>query len=309
MILRPNNQTKLYNLNKYINELINLFEKDILPNKILLSGQKGLGKSTLAYHFVNFILSQNEEFPYDSKKFSINENNKSYKLVLNQTSPNFHLIDVKDDKKNIDINQIRNLINYTNKSSFNNKQKLILIDNIEFLNLSSINALLKIIEEPNFGVFFILINNNKKVLPTLKSRCLDFKINLDHKNCIDTTNKILELNILDKISSNLLNYYQTPGKLCDIYSFSKEYDIDLKDISLEEFLKLIIDEKFYKKNYYIKTITLEYIEMFFLKMINLNKDNLFDFYSYFLEYFKNVDKYNLDEDSFFLDFKSKMLNG
>ena len=117
------------------------------------------------------------------------------------------------------------------------------------------------------------------------------------------------MNILDKISSNLLNYYQTPGKLCDIYSFSKEYDIDLKDISLEEFLKLIIDEKFYKKNYYIKTITLEYIEMFFLKMINLNKDNLFDFYSYFLEYFKNVDKYNLDEDSFFLDFKSKMLNG
>ena len=309
MILRPNNQTKLYNLNRYINELINLFEKDILPNKILLSGQKGLGKSTLAYHFVNFILSQNEEFPYDCKKFSINENNKSYKLVLNQTSPNFHLIDVKDDKKNIDINQIRNLINYTNKSSFNNKQKLILIDNIEFLNLSSINALLKIIEEPNFGVFFILINNNKKVLPTLKSRCLDFKINLDHKNCIDTTNKILELNILDKISSNLLNYYQTPGKLCDLYSFSKEYDIDLKDISLEEFLKLIIDEKFYKKNYYIKTITLEYIEMFFLKMINLNKDNLFNFYSYFLEYFKNVDKYNLDEDSFYLDFKSKMLNG
>ncbi len=309
MILRPNNQTKLFNLNIYINELINLFEKDILPNKILLSGQKGLGKSTLAYHFVNFILSQDEEFPYDSKKFSINENNKSYKLVLNQTSPNFHLIDVKDDKKNIDINQIRNLINYTNKSSFNNKQKLILIDNIEFLNLSSINALLKIIEEPNFGVFFILINNNKKILPTLKSRCLNFKINLDHKNCIDTTNKILELDILDNISSNLLNYYQTPGKLCDIYSFSKEYDIDLKDLSLEEFLKIIIDEKFYKKNYYIKTITLEYIEMFFLKMINLNKDNLFDFYSYFLEYFKNVDKYNLDEDSFFLDFKSKMLNG
>ena len=43
---------------------------------------------------------------YDSKKFLINENNKSYKLILNQTSPNFHLIDVKDDKKNIDINQI-----------------------------------------------------------------------------------------------------------------------------------------------------------------------------------------------------------
>ena len=67
------------------------------------------------------------------------------------------------------------MINYANKSAFNNKERIILIDNAENLNLNSSNALLKIIEEPNDNVFFILIfDNNKKILETVKSRCLKF---------------------------------------------------------------------------------------------------------------------------------------
>ena len=49
------------------------------------------------------------------------------------------------------------MINYANKSAFNNKERIILIDNAENLNLNSSNALLKITEEPNDNVFFILI--------------------------------------------------------------------------------------------------------------------------------------------------------
>ena len=78
-------------------------------------------------------------------------------------------------KKNIDINQIRNLINIMQKSTFNNKPRFILIDNIDLLNLNSINSLLKFLEEPNENIYFILIHNNTKILPTLKSRCINFK--------------------------------------------------------------------------------------------------------------------------------------
>ena len=76
------------------------------------------------------------------------------------------VIDLVDEKKNIDVAQIRKMINYTNKSTFNNKSRFILIDNIENLNKNSVNALLKIVEEPNDNIFFILINNNeKKIYP------------------------------------------------------------------------------------------------------------------------------------------------
>ena len=49
-------------------------------------------------------------------------------------------------KKSIDINQIRELINNLNKSSFNSKERFVLIDNIEYLNVNSINALLKLLK-------------------------------------------------------------------------------------------------------------------------------------------------------------------
>ena len=134
-------QLNLYGLEKEFNEFVQLFENKKLPNKILLSGQKGIGKSTLCYHLINYILSKNENHSYDIRNFIIQEENKSYKLILNETNPNFFLIDVKPDKKFIEISQIRNLIVNLNKSSFNEKPKLILIDNIEYLNLYSINAL------------------------------------------------------------------------------------------------------------------------------------------------------------------------
>ena len=108
-------------------------------------------------------MSQNEEHPYDYKNNKINPDNKSYKLILNKSNKIFFNWCLRE-KENIDINQIRELIISLNKSSFNNKKRFVLIDNIELLNLNSINALLKILEEPNENINFILINNNKMVL-------------------------------------------------------------------------------------------------------------------------------------------------
>ena len=60
------------------------------------------------------------KFEYDSRKLIINKENKSFKLLQNKTHPNFYLVDLLSDKKNIDVVQIREMISYTNKSTFNN---------------------------------------------------------------------------------------------------------------------------------------------------------------------------------------------
>ena len=162
--LEPINQTKLYGLDHYFHELITLYKDNIYPNKLLLSGQKGIGKSTLAYHLINYILTINEDYNYDVQNLKINENSHEFRTVINKSNTNLITVDVNLDKKTIDINQIRDLIINLNKSSFNNKPRFVLIDNIELLNKSSINALLKILEEPNKNIYFILIHNNKKIL-------------------------------------------------------------------------------------------------------------------------------------------------
>ena len=99
MNLKPINQINLYGLDEFFLDFVRLYQNKKLPNKILLSGDKGLGKSTLAFHLINYIFSRDEQFKYDYKNLKINPENKSFKLINNRTSPNFILIDNLDEKK------------------------------------------------------------------------------------------------------------------------------------------------------------------------------------------------------------------
>ena len=310
MNIKSSENRRLYGMKFYFNELINLYKENKMPNKILFSGKKGVGKSTLAYHIINYILSENEECKYDKKELIINKDNKSYKLLQNNTHPNFYLIDLIDEKKNIDIAQIRQMILYTNKSSFNDMPRFVLIDNIENLNINSVNALLKIVEEPNDNIFFILIHNcEKKILPTLKSRCLTFKINFSFDKSIEILNLLIDKNIFDLINIDLLSYYNSPGELINLLNFADEKKIDLKNSTLSNILNLLIDNSYYKKNKFVKSIIINYIELYFLKEYkkSIKKNSLLNIYHSFLEKIYNTEKFNLDEESLFLEFKSKLL--
>ena len=305
----PITQTKLYGLSSFIKELIQLEKNNTLPNKILLSGQKGIGKSTLAYHFINYVLSKNEEFKYNVDDLEINTNNHSYKLSLNKSNPNLILVDVNVDKKMIDINQIRELISNLNKSSFNDKPRFVLIDNIEFLNINSVNALLKVLEEPNHNTFFILINNDKKVFPTLKSRCINFRISLSNDESLFVANNLLDGKLNDLINKNLINFYLTPGNIFNLVKFSLLNKYDLSNINLKEFLNILIRNNHYKKDIFIKHLIFDFVEFYFSKMNNSISSKVHDSYSYFIKRISNTKKFNLDEESLFIEFEKKVLNG
>lgn len=309
MNLEPLNQTNLFELNHYFDELKKLYLEKKLPNKILLSGEKGIGKCTMSYHLINYILSFEENYSYDFNNYKINLENKSFKLVLNKSNPNFHLIDVAEDRKNIDINQIRNLIFNLNKSSFNSNPRFVLIDNIELLNNNSVNALLKILEEPNDNINFILINNNKKILPTLTSRCLNFKISITYNQSIKIVNDILNLNIYDLLNIDLINNYSTPGQLLSIISLGEVNNIDLKNTDLKGFLSIMIKEKYYKKDIRFNDILYPLIEFYFRKNLSKNNIKLMSIKNSFLKKINNMKIFNLDDEAFFIEFHDKVLNG
>ncbi len=307
--LKSINQTKLFGLDNFINELIQLDSNNNLPNKILLSGLKGLGKSTLAFHFINYILSKDEDYKYDKNNFEINSNNHSFKTVLNGSNPNLLKIEIKQDKKNIDIDQIRELISSLNKFSLNNKPRFILINNIEFLNKNAVNALLKILEEPTKNVFFILINNNKKILSTLLSRCINFKISLSNKESLLVANKLIEVKIEDVINNDLINYYSTPGNIYKLYIFSKINEFDLSNFNLKDFIKLLIKDNYYKKDNFIKYQIFDFIEFYFGKM-NINySSKIYNKYNYLLKRISDTKKFNLDEESLFIELNREIFNG
>ena len=100
-IVKPKNQLFLHGYEKYFKSFIKLVDKNELPSVILLTGHKGIGKSTFAYHFINFIFSKNEENTYSLNEYKINSNNRSYNLLAENIHPNFFLLESDQDKETI----------------------------------------------------------------------------------------------------------------------------------------------------------------------------------------------------------------
>jgi len=123
-----NTTLKLFSYNELFNHFVNLDINKKLPSRILLAGQEGIGKTSFALHLVNYFFSQNEITKYDVKNTIINKDSVSYNLVNNLSHPNFFYISRNQEKKFIEIDQIRSMINFLNKSSFNSNKKIILID-------------------------------------------------------------------------------------------------------------------------------------------------------------------------------------
>ena len=310
MNIKPSNNLNLIGYHETFLHLKNLYENSLLPNKIIFSGNYGIGKSTFAYHLINYILSKNEEKKYDFKENLILKSNRSYNLILNNSHPNFFLISSDDDKKNIQVSKIREMINFTNKSSFNDECKIILIDNVEYLNLNSINALLKIIEEPNDKIFFLLIHNNKtKILDTLKSRCIKFNLYLKNEDKLKIINKVTNSEFYNKLNNDFKNNYISPGDIISLYIFFKNNNID-EYISINDLLKLIIEKRLYKKDLFVKDKLSLFIELYFNKKLLhfKSKDKIYNLYKYFLSRIYECNKYNLDIENILIELNGKLLN-
>ena len=153
-----------------------------------------------------------------------------------------------------------------------------------------------------------MINNNKKILPTLLSRCINFKISLTHKENFDIINKLLSEKLDKLINKDLINYYQTPGYYYNLMMFAKNNNYELADLNLKDFLQKIITENHYKKDNLSKNIISELIEFYFNRINRSLSPHIYENYSYFIKRISDTKKFNLDEESLFNEFNEKILN-
>ena len=301
---------ELSTFKKEINFISNLYINRKLPQTILFTGEKGIGKLNVAYHLINFILSKDEDNEYCITTNKINSNNKTYNLLLKNIHPNLFLISLKDKKKNIDIEQIKNMKNFLNITSFSNKPKIVLIDGSEYLNLSSSNSLLKSLEENLNNVFFILVHDIKKnLLTTIKSRCIQFKFFLNNEDREKRINEILN-NQFNDLSSDFKNKYISPLFFKSLLEYCNKNNLQINDINLDNLLSDILKKKDYKKNEFVLKNFFLLVQLFLYKKIKKEQNNNKYFYllKYFTQRFDDVIKFNLDFESYVLEFKNLIYN-
>ena len=312
-IIPPKNQLHLFGYQNYFNSFIKLFQKNKLPNTILLSGQKGSGKATFSYHFINYLLSQNEQNKYELKNFKINSDNKSYKKLCDYIHPNFFLLENRGSDENIKIDDVRNLFKFLNKSTYNSNIKIVLMDNAEYLNINSSNALLKVLEEPNNNTFFFVINNSsKKILSTIKSRCIEFKFffNLNEKK--DIFEHLIN-QYDDKLKAEVIDddfYIDSAGNILKYMKILNENNIDYAKGKISCISYLIDKYKIIKDNQLLIFITF-LIELFYkdLSLKNNKKLNIYFFNKFkILNQINNMKKFNLNKNNLFLSLQGILNN-
>ena len=298
-------QTKLYGFKSHFNELVDVYNRKSLPNKILFSGKKGIGKSTFALHFINYIFSENEKNRYILDSCSIDINNKSYKLISQNIHPNFYYIKKQYDKKYIEISEIRNLNNFINKSSFNDNLKIVLIDDIEYLSTNASNSLLKIIEEPNNNVQFILIQDSRKfVLDTIKSRCIKFNFNLEDKYKAEILNDYFQDISYENLSNEFKNNYLSISDTINIIEFCIEENFIINKMSIEDLLIYIFKKNIFKLQKFNKLNIKVLIEIYLHNIYKKNKSyELYKLINFYNKKYNDVIKYNLDLETYYLEVK------
>ena len=303
--LVPSQQIFLYNYNKYFQLFSELYLQKKLPNVVLLSGLKGIGKSTFVYHFINFLLSKDSKNNYSLKNYSINKESKDFQLISKNLHPNFFLLDNVGIKKNIEIDQVRNLIKYLNKSTYADNLKFVMINNSESLNKNSSNALLKNLEEPTEKTYFFIIHNSAmRISDTIKSRCTEFKIFFHHDEMKNSLDKLIDqYNITENIIKDLYNnlYYETPGNIINFFQYKESNLVEKKNISL--YLKSLIDAYIKDKNLEILNYILMLIENFYFSKFLKNSKNISYHYNKIkiLKKIKQMIVFNLDPKNIFFE--------
>ena len=142
--------------------------KGRLSHFYLISGPAGSGKHTLANLLAAAILCKEPEGPCGVCR--------SCRKVLSGSHPDYITID-DPTKKTVPVDLIRqaraDLFVMPNESD----RKIYLFPRAQDMGIPGQNALLKVLEEPPpYGVFLLLTDNPEKLLPTVRSRCVELKL-------------------------------------------------------------------------------------------------------------------------------------
>lgn len=148
-----------------------MLESGRFPHALLIEGEAGTGRHTLANYLAAAAVCDGAEKPCGVCK--------NCHLAAARTHPDIALYAPEDGKKNISVMQARELRSSAWIRPHMALRRVFLIDRAETLNEQAQNALLKILEEPPDGVLFLLIITSKaQLLETVVSRCAVLSVSI-----------------------------------------------------------------------------------------------------------------------------------
>lgn len=180
-------------------QLAQLLTAGRFPHAILFHGPQGIGKRLLAEALAIRLIC-GPVAPAEVDMFgapvaatgqgplAANESSPQYFQLQAESCPDYHIIQPDDGKKSIGIKQVQNLLEVLLRSA--DTARTVIVDSLEDLTPEAANTLLKTLEEPRPGIYFILIAHQlSATLPTIRSRCRLLPL---HPLTADETQQVLQ---------------------------------------------------------------------------------------------------------------------
>lgn len=187
---RPKKLNELIGQDVLVRTLTNAIEKNRIPHAFVLTGIRGVGKTSSARIIARSLLcSKNEENKPTIEPCGECENCKS---ISNDN--HVDVIEV-DAASRTGVNDIREIIDQVSYAPVMGRYKIYIIDEVHMLSKSAFNALLKTLEEPPEHVKFIFATTEIRKIPvTIISRCMRFDLPRVPSNILkDHFSKIAEI--------------------------------------------------------------------------------------------------------------------
>lgn len=172
-----------------IKSLSMLLDEHRLPHALLLHGPRGIGKRVLAEHLTWRLIcgpADGEEagadmfgdaVPVAAGHDGIAHDPASAQAaqLLAGSCPDAHVLAPDEGKKSIGVKAVREMLETLQRSA--DTARVCIIDCVDDLTEEAANMLLKTLEEPRHGIYFILLSHQlSRVLPTIRSRCRMLRI-------------------------------------------------------------------------------------------------------------------------------------
>ena len=169
----------IYGQDLAIQILNSALSKEHISSAYLFSGPEGVGRRKTAKIFTKAILDKH--LGKEGTRRKIENNNHpdllwiqpSYAVqgkIISQEQAKLENLSIKSPPQ-IRLNQIKEIIEFLGKKPLESERSIVIIEDIEKMNESASNALLKTLEDPKAGLFILITQRPEKLLATIRSRC------------------------------------------------------------------------------------------------------------------------------------------
>lgn len=171
-LYRPAYFQEVVGQDSHVKNIINHLKHAACPQAILFSGESGVGKTTLARLIAKYLNCEN---PNTEKIEPCNECSSCKDIVNENWLRDTYMIDCSSKRG---VSQIDALKEDITSYPMHGKNKIFIFDEAHMLTQQAFNAFLTVLEEPpEFVFFFFCTTQKRKIMNTIRTRCIHFELN------------------------------------------------------------------------------------------------------------------------------------